>query len=174
MNDTNESLLFADKDLKISQQKGIALLHLSSRHTVPAALQQIVTNLDMTIPMEANTVIHGDQESRVFWFGPGSWLIRCANTDKPLINDPDNAITDISDSRLIYQIEGDKACELMSLGCPLDFRSNEIAADRCGHTIYNHFHIFIYRMAESCFEVYIERSYAHGFSLELISAANNI
>jgi methylglutamate dehydrogenase subunit D len=174
MNDTNETLLSAGNDLNISQQSGIALMHITARHAVPAALQQVTASFDMNIPMQANTVIPGDKESRIFWFGPGSWLVRYANTDKPAINDPDCAITDISDSRLIYKIEGEKSCELLSMGCPLDFRSNEIAPERCAHTIYNHFHIFLYRLAESSFEVYVERSYAHDFSRELISAADYI
>ena len=53
----------------------------------------------------------------------------------------DFAITDISHSRAIIQIEGFKANEILKKGCPINF--NELKKNSCAGTIFQGINIFI-------------------------------
>ena len=52
---------------------------------------------------------------------------------------------------------------MAATGCPLDFEAEHHAPGRCGHTIYNHFQMFLHRRSESVFDLYVPRSFADDF-----------
>ena len=69
-------------------------------------------------------------ETRILWNGPKNWLL--VSTKKDLLNnisqifkETDFAVTDISHSRAIIEIEGQDIKEVLKKGCPFDFNTLE-------------------------------------------------
>ena len=69
-----------------------------------------------------------NNDTRILWNGPKNWLL--VSTKKDLIKnvsqnflETDFAITDLSHSRAIIQIEGQEVKEVLKKGCPFNFNS---------------------------------------------------
>ena len=71
-----------------------------------------------------------DNDTRILWNGPKNWLL--VSTKKDLLNnisqifkETDFAVTDLSHSKAIIEIEGKDAKEVLKKGCPFDFNTLE-------------------------------------------------
>ena len=89
-------------------------------------------NETLNISCNANT--------RILWNGPNNWLL--VSSKKEILKEineklleTDFAITNISHSRAIIQIEGKNTKEILKKGCPFNF--NELKKDTCLNSIYN-------------------------------------
>ena len=67
-----------------------------------------------------------NNNTRILWNGPKNWFL--VSTQKDLIKnisevfkETDFAVTDLSHSRAIIEIEGDEAKEVLKKGCPFNF-----------------------------------------------------
>jgi sarcosine oxidase subunit gamma len=67
-----------------------------------------------------------NNETRIFWNGPKNWLL--TSTKKELIKniseifvESDFAVTDLSHSRAVIQLEGPNVKEVLKKGCPYNF-----------------------------------------------------
>ena len=67
-----------------------------------------------------------NNDTRILWNGPKNWLL--VSTKKDLLKnilqvfkDTDFAVTDLSHSRAIIEIEGQDAKEVLKKGCPFNF-----------------------------------------------------
>jgi sarcosine oxidase subunit gamma len=70
-------------------------------------------------------VVHNDN-TRILWNGPKNWLL--VSTKKNLLKnilqyfkETDFAVTDLSHSRAVIEIEGQKVKEILKKGCPFNF-----------------------------------------------------
>ena len=70
--------------------------------------------------------VSNNNETRILWNGPKNWLL--VSTKKDLLNnilqifkETDFAVTDISHSRAIIEIEGQDVKEVLKKGCPFNF-----------------------------------------------------
>ena len=91
-----------------------------------------LNNETLNISCNANT--------RILWNGPNNWLL--VSSKKEILNEineklveTDFAITNVSHSRAIIQIEGKNTKEILKKGCPFDF--NELKKDNCLNSTYN-------------------------------------
>ena len=78
--------------------------------------------------------------TRILWNGPNNWLLVSSKKEilkeiNEKLPDTDFAITNISHSRAIIQIEGKNTKEILKKGCPFNF--NELKKDTCLNSIYN-------------------------------------
>ena len=71
-----------------------------------------------------------NNETRILWNGPKNWFL--ISTKKNLLNnvleafkETDFAVTDLSHSRAIIEIEGEEAIEVLKKGCPFNFNNLE-------------------------------------------------
>ena len=71
-----------------------------------------------------------NNETRILWNGPKNWLL--VSTRKDLLknishnlNETDFAVTDLSHSKAIIEIEGQDAKEVLKKGCPFNFNTLE-------------------------------------------------
>ena len=81
-----------------------------------------------------------NSNTRVLWFGPDNWLVFSSNLnliekEKKQFNELDFAITDISHSRAIIELEGNLVNEVLKKGCPLDI--NSFKEGDCANSVYN-------------------------------------
>ena len=81
-----------------------------------------------------------NSNTRILWLGPDNWLVFSTNLDlmekeKNQFKESDFAITDISHSRTIIQLEGSLVNEVLKKGCPLEI--NSFKEGDCANSVYN-------------------------------------
>ena len=74
--------------------------------------------------------VTNNNETRILWNGPKNWLL--VSTKKDLLNnilkdfkETDFAVTDLSHSKAIIEIEGQDTKEVLKKGCPFNFNTLE-------------------------------------------------
>ena len=72
--------------------------------------------------------VANNTDTRILWNGPKNWLL--VSTKKDLLknilqnfNETDFAVTDLSHSKAIIELEGQDAKEVLKKGCPFNFNS---------------------------------------------------
>ena len=114
--------------LKISENKNLLIV-------------QVVQYKNSTVPFESIDIdglklkneplsVVSNNDTRFLWNGPKNWLL--VSNKKELIKsildkfkDTDFAVTDLSHSRAIIEIEGQDVKEVLKKGCPFNFDSLE-------------------------------------------------
>jgi len=87
-----------------------------------------------------------NSSTRILWMGPDNWLVISSNLnllkqEEKKFNDKNFALTDISHSRTIIEIEGNLTQEVIKKGCPLDI--NDLKQGDCANSVYNGMSIVI-------------------------------
>jgi heterotetrameric sarcosine oxidase gamma subunit len=91
-------------------------------------------------------------KTRILWLGPNNWL--AVSEDKNLFHkvnknakETDFAITDLSNSRTIIEIEGKLIKEVLKKGCPFNF--NELSKNNCINSVFHGITITIDMLEDS-------------------------
>jgi len=124
--------------LKVSELTDFLIIQIFKHSSSTKAIENIkLDNLNLkneALNISCNT------NTRILWNGPNNWLL--VSSKKEIIKEineklpvTDFAITDISHSRAIIQIEGNNTKEILKKGCPFNF--NELKKDTCLNSIYN-------------------------------------
>ena len=124
--------------LKVSELTDFLIIQIFKYSSSTIAIENIkLDNLNLkneVLNISCNT------NTRILWNGPNNWLL--VSSKKETIKEineklpvTDFAITDISHSRAIIQIEGNNTKEILKKGCPFNF--NELKKDTCLNSIYN-------------------------------------
>ena len=112
--------------LKISEIKNVLIVQIVQYKNSTVSFENI--NIDnLNLINESQNVV-SNNNSRILWNGPKNWLL--VSTKKDLLNkiiksfkETDFAVTDLSHSRAIIQIEGQDIIEVLKKGCPFNFNS---------------------------------------------------
>ena len=115
--------------LKISEIKNLLIVQIVQYKNSTASIESI--DIDgLKFKDEPLNVVH-DNDTRILWNGPKNWLL--VSTKKNLLNnilqifkETDFAVTDLSHSKAIIEIEGKDAKEVLKKGCPFNFNTLEI------------------------------------------------
>ena len=115
--------------LKISEIKNLLIVQIVQYKDSTASIESI--DIDgLKFKDEPLNVVH-DNDTRILWNGPKNWLL--VSTKKDLLNnilqifkETDFAVTDLSHSKAIIEIEGKDAKEVLKKGCPFNFNTLEI------------------------------------------------
>ena len=124
-----------DNDLvKIKEIKNIFIYQVVQFKNSPKS-ELVIDNLVFPDVLQVKT----NKEIRILWMGPNNWLVI---SDKNIKNELDNnfsindfAVTDISHSRSIIELEGSNAKEVIKKGSP--FNIENLAENNCCNTIFN-------------------------------------
>ena len=81
-----------------------------------------------------------NSSTRILWIGPDNWLVisdkkNISDTFKNDFTDKDFAITDLSHSRTIIELEGNLAREVIKKGSPLNI--NELGEGNCSNSVFH-------------------------------------
>ena len=123
--------------LKVSEVSGLSIFQIAQYRNSSFDISKI--RLDgLSFPSSLNST--SNTNTRILWLGPNNWLIFSSVLDliekeKDQFNDTDFAITNISDSRTIIQLEGILVNEVLKKGCPLDI--NSLKVGNCVNSVYN-------------------------------------
>ena len=109
-----------------------------------------------------------NSNTRILWLGPNNWLVFSSNLnliekEKKKFNGLDFAITDISHSRTIIELEGNLVNEILKKGCPLDISS--LKSGDCANSVYNGINITIDFISDNPKKVRISGLRSFGESL---------
>tara|TARA_B100001057_G_C22696923_1_gene890099 strand:- start:224 stop:811 length:588 start_codon:yes stop_codon:yes gene_type:complete len=124
--------------LKISEIKNLLIIQIVQYKSSPLSFEKI--NIDsLTLKNEPLNVVCNDK-IRIMWNGPKNWLLISKNKDllKDIITkfpETDFAVTDLSHSKAIIEIEGRNAIEVLKKGCPFDF--NILKKNNSINSLYN-------------------------------------
>ena len=124
--------------LRISEIKNLLIVQVVQYKNSKISIES--KNIDgLELKNEPLRVVNNN-DTRILWNGPKNWLL--VSTKKDLIKnvsqnflETDFAITDLSHSRAIIQIEGQEVKEVLKKGCPYNF--NTFEKNNSINSIYN-------------------------------------
>jgi len=128
-----------EKDLlKISEHKDLLIIQIVQYKNSSTSLDSLKID-DLNLKNEAISVTNND-DTRILWNGPNNWLLVSNKKDllKEIVEkfDANNfAITDLSHSRAIIELDGENAKEVLKKGCPYNF--NELKKDNSLNSTFN-------------------------------------
>ena len=151
--------------LKVSEINGLLIFQISQYKNSSFDVSKI--RLDgLSFPSSLKST--SNSNTRILWIGPNNWLVFSSILDllekeKNQFNEAEFAITDISHSRTIIELEGNLVNEVLKKGCPLDI--NSLKDGDCANSVYNGINITIDFISESPKKVRILGLRSYGESL---------
>ena len=121
-----------DKDennlLRISEIKNLLIVQIVKYKNSKVSIENF--DIDGLKLKDKPLVVINNNDTRILWNGPQNWLL--VSTKKDLLknisqdlNEADFAVTDLSHSKAIIEIEGQEVKEVLKKGCPFNFSSLE-------------------------------------------------
>jgi sarcosine oxidase subunit gamma len=114
--------------LKISENKNLLIVQIVKYKNSTVSYESF--DIDGLKLKDEPLRVISNNETRILWNGPKNWLL--VSTKKDLLenisqnlNEADFAITDLSHSKAIIEIEGQVAKEVLKKGCPFNFNTLE-------------------------------------------------
>ena len=124
--------------IKISEIKKLFITQIVQHKNSNVVCEEIkIDNLNLSSKPLSVT---NNEKTRILWNGPRNWLV--ITTQKEVFfeidkkfEEKDFAITDISHSKSIIELDGNDAKEVLKKGCPFNF--NELNKNSCVNSIFN-------------------------------------
>ena len=106
-------------------------LSISTVNAIPLYVEFIELFFSKVLKLKDKPLnVTNNNETRILWNGPKNWLL--VSTKKDLLNnilkdfkETDFAVTDLSHSKAIIEIEGQDTKEVLKKGCPFNFNTLE-------------------------------------------------
>ena len=114
--------------LRISEIKNLLIVQIVQYKNSTVSVEGI--DVDGLKLKDEPLSVANNTDTRILWNGPKNWLL--VSTKKDLLknilqnfNETDFAVTDLSHSKAIIEIEGQDTKEVLKKGCPFNFNSLE-------------------------------------------------
>ena len=156
-----------DNDLlKISEIKNLLIVQIVHYKNSTISIESVdIDNLKLK---DEPLKVYSNNDTRILWNGPRNWLV--VSTKKDLLKnilqnfkDTDFAVTDLSHSKAIIEIEGKDVKEVLKKGCPFNF--NTLEKNNSINSTYNGLALTIDMIDESPYKVRIFALRSFGESL---------
>ena len=128
-----------DKNLlSISETTNLLIVQIVQYKNSNSSLDNIQADgLNLT---DNPSLASSNDNTRILWNGPRNWILVSKKKDilneiEHKFNENEFAVTDISHSKAIIEIEGKEAKEVLKKGCPFNF--GELEKDQCLNSTYN-------------------------------------
>ena len=124
--------------LKIFERKNLLIVQIIQFKNSSSSIKEI--NIDGLNFIDEAQKVSSNNDTRILWCGPKNWLLTSKKKDliktiQKTFNESDFAITDLSHSRAIIELEGENSKEVLKKGCPFNF--NELKKDNCVNSVFN-------------------------------------
>jgi len=124
--------------LKISEIKNLLIVQIAQYKNSTVSFENI--DIDGLRLKDKPLNVSNNNDTRILWNGPKNWLLVSTKNDllKNIslnFKETDFALTDLSHSRAIIQIEGKDSREVLKKGCPFNF--NNLEKNNSINSIYN-------------------------------------
>ncbi len=124
--------------LKISEINNLLIVQIVQYKNSTVSIETV--DIDGLRLKDEPLIVVNNNDTRILWNGPKNWLL--VSTKKDLLKiisqnfqETDFAITDLSHSRAIIQIEGHEVKEILKKGCPFNF--NTLKKNNSINSVYN-------------------------------------
>ena len=114
--------------LKISEIKNLSIVQIVQYKNSTISIESV--DIDGLKLKDEPLSVSNNNDTRILWNGPKNWLL--VSTKKGLLTnilqifkETDFAVTDLSHSKAIIEIEGEEAKEVLKKGCPFNFNNLE-------------------------------------------------
>ena len=137
--------LFGDYDnkneldlLKVKEVNNLKILQIVKYKNSTISITDL--KIDGLVLSDKPNAVVSNKETRILWSSPNTWLVTSENTDMlskvtSIFKETDFAVTDLSYSRAIIEIEGKYSKEVLKKGCPFNF--NELNKNNCANSIFH-------------------------------------
>ena len=130
--------------IKISEIKNLTIAQIVQHKNSNVVCEEIkIDNLNL---ISKPLSVENNENTRILWNGPRNWLV--ITTQKEVFfeidkkfEEGDFAVTDISHSKSIIELEGDNAKEVLKKGCPFNF--SELNKNNCLNSTFNGMSIIV-------------------------------
>ena len=152
--------------LKIYEIKNLLIVQIVQYKNSTISTESI--DIDGLKLKEEPLSVSNNNDTRILWNGPKNWLL-VSNKKDLLTNilqnfkETDFAITDLSHSKAIIEIEGQEVKEVLKKGCPFNF--NILEKNKSINSTYNGLALTIDMIDESPYKVRILALRSFGESL---------
>ena len=160
--------------LKISEVKNLTIIQIVQYKGSKININDVKIE-GLEIPAQSSKV-NSNKETRILWNAPRTWLIlsskeNAIETVKKIFKQTDFAITDISHSRAVIQIQGYQAKEVLKKGSPINF--NELDFNQCVGTVFHGITIVIDSISKEndTFNLLVLRSFGESFYHHITDSA---
>ena len=159
---------FENKDenqlIKIKEIKNIFIYQVVKfKNSKKNNTELMVDNLNFPEVLKVNS----NDQTRILWMGPENWLVISSNNILNELNEKfsttEFAVTDISHSRSIIELQGSDVLEVIKKGSPFDIES--LTKNNCTSTVYNGITITIDNIEDSKNQIRIISLRSFGESL---------
>ena len=145
LENVHEKGLFGDHEnknddnlIKVSESKNLVIFQIVQYKNSSISIKDI--NIEGLNLNDETSSVSSNNDTRILWCGPKNWLLVSSKKDllKSIytsFKETDFAITDLSHSRAIIELEGDNSKEILKKGCPFNF--NELKKNNCVNSIFN-------------------------------------
>ena len=142
LNNIHKQGLFGDHEnkndlIKLREVKNLTIYQLVKfKNSLADTSKMNLDGLRLPEPLK----VKSNNSTRILWMGPDNWLVISDNkniydTFKNDFSDKDFAITDLSHSRTIIEIEGSLVREVIKKGSPLNI--NDLKEGDCSNSIFH-------------------------------------
>ena len=160
--------------LRFSEVKNFSIIQLVQYKKSKININGIkIENLEMSTQ---SSNVKSNNETRILYNAPRTWLVLSSKENiiekiKKSCNEAEFAITDISHSRAIIQIQGIQAKEVLKKGSPINF--NEFNVNKCVGTVFHGITIIIDSISNDpdTFNLLVLRSFGESFYHHITDAA---
>ena len=136
-------------------------------------LTTIGKNINMILPLEANTSSSSDQYTSM-WLSPDEWMVVSNDTmdkennnyeiEELLFNKISKtnlgAVTDVSDQVVLINLNGSKVFDLLSTGCPFNFNDFRNKKGAVAQTLITQIDVIIHHKEVNNVNLFVRRSFS--------------
>jgi len=124
--------------LKVSENRDLLIVQIVQYKNSSTSIESLkIDNLNLkNEPLN----VSNNNDTRILWYGPNNWLL--VSSKKKILkeilkkfDEANFAVTNLSHSRAIIELDGENAKEVLKKGCPYNF--NELKKDNCLNSTFN-------------------------------------
>ena len=124
--------------LKVKEVSNLKILQIAKYKNSIVSITDL--KIDGLALSDKPNLVVTNKEIRILWSSPNTWLVTSENADilskvTSIFKETDFAVTDLSYSRAIIEIEGKYSKEVLKKGCPFNF--NELNKNNCANSIFH-------------------------------------
>ena len=110
--------------LKISEIKDLLIVQIVQYKNSTFSIESV--DIDGLKLKNEPLIVLNNTDTRILWNGPKNWLLVSTKKDlltniSQIFKETDFAVTDLSHSKAIIEIEGEETKEVLKKGCPFNF-----------------------------------------------------
>ena len=150
-------------------------------------ISTIGKNINMILPMEANTSSSSDDYTSI-WLSPDEWMLVSNNTvdkennnyqiEELLFNKISKnnlgAVTDVSDQFVMINLKGEKIFDLLSAGCPFNFNEFKTKKGAVTQTLLLQVDVIIHLKEINSVNLFVRRSFSEHLMSWINDAASRL